>query len=184
MGVAGGSAPPGGLAFLLGVDLVEPVVEDSTGSVDLALEKTRKLLETDQVVALFGGSTSDIRKAILPAIEEAGSLLFYTAPFEGYERSPNVFYLGPDPAQQVLPAMQYLLGQENSAFAQAETATQDTNSDATARDLQPKTRFVLVGTEGVYSRAIHTILKEQLRLPIWRSPGSFTSPLPPPTSAS
>jgi len=143
--------------------LVEPVVEDSSGSTDLALEKTRKLLETDQVVALFGGSTSDIRKAILPAIEEAGSLLFYTAPFEGYERSPNVFYLGPDPAQQVVPAMQYLLGQENQAFAQAKTETQDTNNDTTARELQPKTRFVLVGTEGVYSRAIHTILKEQLR---------------------
>lgn len=143
--------------------LVEPVVEDSTGSADLALEKTLKLLETDQVVAIFGGSTSDVRKAILPAIEEAGSLLFYIAPFEGYERSPNVFYLGPDPAQQVIPAMQYLLGQDDTAVAKVGTETQNTNGDATAGELQPKTRFVLVGTEGLYSRAIHTIVKEQLR---------------------
>jgi urea transport system substrate-binding protein len=142
------SEGPIGDAILLAIDeinanggvfgqMLEPVVEDVAGTPALFVEKAHKLLEEDQVVAIFGASTSQNRKAVIPVIEEANTLLFYPAAYEGFEQSPNTFYLGAEPSQQVIPAIDYLVK-------------------------QGVTTFLLVGSDGLYSHTVNKIIKEQL----------------------
>lgn len=90
---------------------VEPIIEDGTSAPTVFADKARKLLEDDQVSVIFGGSTSDSRRAMLPVLEELNGLLFYPQQYEGFESSPNVFYLGAEPSQQIIPALDYLISQ-------------------------------------------------------------------------
>ncbi|OXN00541.1 urea ABC transporter substrate-binding protein [Bifidobacterium vansinderenii] len=71
-------------------------------------EKARTLIEKQCVAAVFGGWTSSSRKAMLPVFEEDNALLFYPLQYEGMEASPNIFYSGAAPNQQIVPALDYL----------------------------------------------------------------------------
>ncbi|MBW3088374.1 urea ABC transporter substrate-binding protein [Bifidobacterium sp. 82T24] len=71
-------------------------------------EKARTLIEKQCVAAVFGGWTSSSRKAMLPVFEEDNALLFYPLQYEGMESSPNIFYSGAAPNQQIVPALDYL----------------------------------------------------------------------------
>jgi urea transport system substrate-binding protein len=121
---------------ILGKQL-EVIVEDGASEPGVFAEKARKLLETDEVAVIFGGWTSESRKAMLPVLEELNGLLFYPLPYEGFEQSPNIFYLGQDPSQQLIPAVNYLLE-------------------------QGLVNLLLVGSEFSYSRTAHTIVKVQM----------------------
>jgi urea transport system substrate-binding protein len=147
-GVLASSETPLRDAILLAVDEInaaggvlgqpiEPILEDGAESPETFTEKAVKLLETDQVVAIFGGSISTNRKAVIPVIEEAGSLLFYPTAYEGFERSPNTFYIGAEPSQQIIPAIDFLLS-------------------------QGKTKFLLIGSDAPYPRTVNRIIKAQL----------------------
>ena len=118
---------------LLGKQL-EVVIEDGASTPEVFAEKARQLLEIDEVAVIFGGWRSDSRRAMLPAIEELNGLLFYSAPYEGFERSTNVFYMGQGPSQQLIPAINYLAGQELDDI-------------------------LLLGSEFAYSITPHTIVK-------------------------
>ncbi|WEL64591.1 transporter substrate-binding protein [Pseudomonas sp. CBSPCGW29] len=43
---------------------------------------------------LFGVTTSASRKEIIPDLEQNAGLLWYACPYEGFESSANVLYLG------------------------------------------------------------------------------------------
>lgn len=121
---------------VMGKQLV-PVVEDGASDWPTFAEKARKLLQEDQVAVIFGCWTSASRKAVLPVVEENNGLLFYPVQYEGLEESPNIVYTGATTNQQIVPAVEYLLG-------------------------EGKTKFYLLGSDYVFPRTSNTIIKAQL----------------------
>lgn len=93
---------------VLGKKIV-PVVEDGASDPATFAQKAQKLIQQDKVVTVFGGWTSASRKAMLPVFERENNLLWYPVQFEGNECSPNIFYLGAQPNQQILPALEWAL---------------------------------------------------------------------------
>lgn len=131
---------------------VEPIVEDGASDPALFAEKARKLLEDDQVVAIFGGWSSESRKAMLPVLEEFNGILFYPAQYEGFESSPNVFYLGADPSQQVIPAVDYLVS-------------------------EGYTNTLLIGSADLFPRIANEIIKAQMAMKGYEIAGEVYVPL-------
>ena len=122
---------------LLGKKL-EPVVVDPASNWPLFAEKARELIAKEKVAAVFGCWTSVSRKSVLPVFEELNSLLFYPVQYEGEESQRNVFYTGAAPNQQAIPAVDYLMKEE---------------------EVQ---RWVLAGTDYVYPRTTNKILEAYL----------------------
>jgi len=129
-----------------------PIVEDGTSEPEFFQEKAAKLLERDQVAVIFGCWTSDSRKEMLPTLEELNGLLFYPLQYEGFERSKNVFYLGADPAQQIIPAVDYLLAQGHK-------------------------KFILLGSESIFARTVNLIVQARLNDSDANVIGEFYTPL-------
>ena len=123
---------------LLGKRL-EAVVVDPASDWPLFAEKARELLAREQVAAVFGCWTSVSRKSVLPVFEELNGLLFYPVQYEGEESSKNVFYTGAAPNQQAIPAVDYLMEEEEVE------------------------RWVLAGTDYVYPRTTNKILEAYLK---------------------
>ncbi|MED4124785.1 urea ABC transporter substrate-binding protein [Halalkalibacterium halodurans] len=121
---------------VLGKELV-PIIEDGASEPNIFAERATKLLQQDEVAVIFGGWTSASRKAMLPVVEENNGLLFYPVQYEGMEASPNIFYAGAAPNQQIVPAVEWLL--ENRG-----------------------TEFFLLGSDYVFPRLANTIIKAQL----------------------
>lgn len=88
---------------------LEPVIEDGASNPATFAEKAKKLLQKDKVATVFGCWTSASRKAVLPVFEEHNGLLWYPVQYEGMEASPNIFYTGAAPNQQIVPAVEWLL---------------------------------------------------------------------------
>lgn len=122
---------------LLGKQL-EAVVVDPASNWPLFAEKARELLGPKDVDVIFGAWTSVSRKSVLPVIEEMNGLMFYPVQYEGEESSKNVFYTGAAPNQQAIPAVDYLIAEE---------------------EVQ---RWVLAGTDYVYPRTTNKILEAYL----------------------
>ncbi|WP_437596351.1 urea ABC transporter substrate-binding protein [Sorangium sp. So ce590] len=116
---------------------ITPVIEDGASDWPTFNEKARKLIQQDGVAVVFGGWTSASRKAMLPSFEELNGLLFYPVQYEGLEQSPNIFYTGAEPSQQIVPAIDYLLE-------------------------QGKKRIYLLGSDYVFPRTANKIIKAQL----------------------
>ncbi|MGP4039833.1 urea ABC transporter substrate-binding protein [Gracilibacillus sp. D59] len=95
---------------------LEPVIEDGASDWPTFAEKASKLLQQDEVATIFGGWTSASRKAMLPVVEEHNGLLFYPVQYEGMEDSPNIFYTGAAPNQQIVPAVNWLLKNRGDSF--------------------------------------------------------------------
>ena len=117
---------------------IEPVVVDIASDWPLAAELARRLIEVDEVDAVFGCWTSVCRKSVLPVFEELNSLLFYPVQYEGEESQRNVFYTGASPNQQAIPAVDYLMDEEGVE------------------------RWVLAGTDYVYPQTTNLILEQYL----------------------
>lgn len=117
---------------------IVPVEEDGASNPKVFAEKARKLIETDQVNVVFGGWTSDSRKAMLPVFEEKNHLLFYPIQYEGQECSPNIFYGGTTPNQQIEPALDWLLSHKGNTF-------------------------FLVGSDYVFPRTAHRIVRGHIQ---------------------
>ncbi|WP_035994410.1 transporter substrate-binding protein [Leptolyngbya sp. KIOST-1] len=96
------------------------------------------LLTVNRVDAIFGGWTSMSRKAVLPVLEAHNCLLWYPVHYEGLEQSPWVFYTGSCLNQQVEPALDWLLGQGYR-------------------------RLFLLGSDHLFPRVTHKVLKGQLK---------------------
>jgi urea transport system substrate-binding protein len=116
---------------------VEPVVKDPHSDDQLAAALAEKMITEDRVVAVFGCWSSSARKSVLDVVKRRDHLLIFSSIYEGLEDSPFVVYIGGAPNQQLQPAIRY-------AYS----------------DLQRR-KFFLVGSDYVYSRAAHQILRDE-----------------------
>jgi urea transport system substrate-binding protein len=116
---------------------IEPVVVDPASNWDLFAEKAKELLLKDKVSVVFGCWTSVSRKSVLPVFESNKGLLFYPVQYEGEEQSPNIFYTGASPNEQLIPAAEYMMSKEGGM----------------------KKKFYLLGTDYVFPRTANKVLK-------------------------
>jgi branched-chain amino acid transport system substrate-binding protein len=58
---------------------------------------------------VFGPITSANRKDIIPDLELRGSLLWFPCPYEGFESSESVLYLGGCPNQTLIPLLRFAI---------------------------------------------------------------------------
>ena len=116
---------------------IEPVIVDPASNWDLFAEKARQLISQDKVAVVFGCWTSVSRKSVLPVFESLKGLLFYPVQYEGEEMSPQIFYTGATPNQQLIPAAQFMMSKEGGE----------------------KKKFYLLGTDYVFPRTANKILK-------------------------
>ncbi|MGI3902302.1 MAG: transporter substrate-binding protein [Janthinobacterium lividum] len=123
---------------------VEVAVSDPASDWPLYAQTAKQMLEQDKVAALFGCWTSVSRKTVLPVVEQADGLLFYPLHFEGDENSKNVVYMNSPPASSVLPAVDYLMGDDGVSAK----------------------RFFMIGSDYVWPRTINKQLKGY-----WKSKG-------------
>lgn len=117
---------------------LETIVEDGSSDWVTFNRKARKLLQGDDVSVVFGGWTSASRKAVKPVFERLNGLLWYPVQYEGFESSSNIFYTGAAPNQQIVPAVNYVLNQEID-------------------------EIYLVGSDYLFPRMAHRIIREQLK---------------------
>ncbi len=117
---------------------IEPVIADGASDPALFAAHAKRLIEDKRVSVIFGCWTSASRKAVVPVVEAADGLLFYPLQYEGIEQSPNVVYTGATPNQQVVPAVSYAL-----------------------REFGP--RVFLVGSDYVFPRMAHTVIRDQVK---------------------
>ena len=120
---------------------IEYIVEDGASDWPTFAEKSKKLIDQDQVPVVFGGWTSASRKAMLPVYESKNAFLYYPIQYEGQECSNNIFYTGATPNQQSEPATKFMYEKSPAAG-------------------KP---FFLVGSDYVFPRTSNTITKEQLK---------------------
>ncbi len=116
---------------------VEAAIMDPRSDPEAYAAQAEALLGEHRVAAIFGCWTSASRKRVLPVLERHDGLLFYPSQYEGEEQSPHVIYTGATPAQQALPAVDYLLG-------------------------MGRRRFFLLGTDFVYPRTTNAIIRNYL----------------------
>lgn len=117
---------------------IEPVTEDGASDPAVFAEKAKKLLQQDKVATIFGCWISASRKAVLPVVESNNGLLWYPVQYEGMESSPNIFYTGAAPNQQIVPAVDWLLKNKGK-------------------------KFFLIGSDYVFPRTANKIIKAELQ---------------------
>ncbi len=124
---------------LLGGRQIEAVIRDGRSNEYEFAREAEDLITRQGVVTLFGGWRSPCRKMMEQVCHRHEHLLLYPTTYEGLEQSPYVIYLGSTPNQAVLPAVKW-------AFA-----------------FLNKRKVFLIGTDGVYSRSVHEIVKDELK---------------------
>jgi urea transport system substrate-binding protein len=124
---------------VLGRSIV-PVLADGRSDEETFAREATRLIVDEHVAAVFGCWTSACRKAVKPIFEKHHHLLFYPVYYEGLESSGHIVYTGGAPNQQIIPAVQW-----SYAFLGSR-------------------RFFLAGTDSVYPRTAHAIIKEKVRL--------------------
>lgn len=117
---------------------IEAVIEDGASDPATFAEKSQKLLTKDKINTVFGCWTSASRKAVLPVFESNKGLLWYPVQYEGQESSPNIFYTGAAPNQQIVPAIEYLVKNRGK-------------------------KIFLVGSDYVFPRTANSIIKAQAK---------------------
>ncbi|MDD6071880.1 MAG: transporter substrate-binding protein [Clostridiales bacterium] len=79
---------------------IEIVREDYNSDPTVAVEKMKKLILQDGVVATIGTYASASRNSVKPVVEENDSLLYYPTSYEGETPSDNIVYMGAVSQQQ------------------------------------------------------------------------------------
>lgn len=93
---------------LLGRPL-EMVVVDGKSDADVFAAEALRLIQEENVSALFACWTSSCRKALKPIVEQHDHLLFYPLAYEGMEQSSHILYTGAAPNQQIIPGTVWAL---------------------------------------------------------------------------
>ncbi len=119
--------------------IVEATIADGQSNEDIFVREASHLLNQVKVCTVFGCWTSSSRKAVVPLFESANNLLIYPVQYEGLEESPNVFYTGDAPNQQIMPAITWA-----------------------ANELGVK-HFFHIGSDYVFPRSAGEIIKDHLR---------------------
>ncbi len=113
---------------------IETIVEDGQSTPEIFAKKAAKLINKDQVAAIFGCWTSSSRRAVMSVVEKYNSLLWYPIQYEGLAESPNIIYTGSCLNQQICPAVDW-------AFSQGFR------------------RFFLLGSDYMYPRTANSLIK-------------------------
>ena len=87
---------------------LEPVIADDKTDPKTAVERTRELIQRDQVVAIFGPVTSANRDAIQPTIDRFKTPLFYATDYEGGVCDRYIICYSGLPDQWVSPFVPFL----------------------------------------------------------------------------
>ncbi|MGL4549832.1 MAG: transporter substrate-binding protein, partial [Gemmataceae bacterium] len=117
---------------------VEVLLRDGNGREDKFAEQAKDLLETEKVDVLFGCWSAASRKRVEKVCEKHNKFLFFSAGYEGLEDSPAVVYLGGTPNQTLIPLVHW-------AYTNLR-----------------KRRFLLLGSEEIYSRGVNEVLRHEL----------------------
>jgi len=117
---------------------IEPLVVDGASDPAEFARQAQQLIQFEGVTTVFGCWTSATRKAVKPIFETLNALLWYPLQYEGLEQSPNIFYTGICPNQQVEPAVSWLLSHKGK-------------------------RFYLLGSDYVFPRTVNKIITCQLK---------------------
>lgn len=117
---------------------IEVISRDGNGREEIFEQLATELLEDQKVDVLFGCWSAASRKRVEKQCEKYGKFLFFSAGYEGLEDSPGVVYLGGTPNQTLIPLVNWAYKNLN------------------------KRRFMLLGTEEIYSRGVNEILKHEL----------------------
>jgi urea transport system substrate-binding protein len=118
---------------------VKAVVADGRSDWPTFAREAERLISREKVATVFGCWTSASRKTVQPVFEAHDHVLIYPVQFEGLETSPCIVYMGAAPNQQILPAVEWAM-----------------------TSLQKK-RFYLIGSDYVFPRAAHAIIKDRLQ---------------------
>lgn len=118
---------------------VEAIVRDGRSDPAMFAAEAAKLIDEDKVVTVFGCWTSASRKTVVPLFEQRNHLLVYPVQYEGIEESPNVFYTGATPNQQIIPAVRW------------------------AVEKLGKKRFYIVGSDYVFPRVAAEVIKDTVK---------------------
>jgi len=117
---------------------IRTLVRDTESNWSKAAIEAEKLIQEDHVSVLFGCWTSACRIKVKKVVEKHNHLLVYPLQYEGLEQSPNIFYTGATPNQQIIPAINWLLQHR-------------------------KEKFFIVGSEYIFPRVSATIIKDLLK---------------------
>jgi urea transport system substrate-binding protein len=118
---------------------IQPIVADGKSDTSTFARQAEWLITEKRVIGIFGCWMSVHRKAVLPIIERHDGLLIYPVQYEGLESSPNIFYIGAAPNQQIIPAIRWAFGFLNSK------------------------RFFLVGSDYIFPRVANEIVRDQVK---------------------
>lgn len=88
---------------------IETVFIDPHGDISAYVDGARTLLREHGCRHIIGTTTSLARKEVLPLVEKHDALLWYMAPYEGFEANENVIYIAGCPNQHLLPLFDYLI---------------------------------------------------------------------------
>jgi urea ABC transporter urea binding protein len=123
---------------VLGRNVQAVVVDGKSDAVTFA-RQAEWLIKEKHALAIFGCWMSAHRKAVLPIVERNDNLLVYPVQYEGLESSPNIFYLGAAPNQQIIPAIRWAFGFLNCK------------------------RLFLVGSDYIFPRIANEIVRDQVK---------------------
>lgn len=105
-----------GSGGVLGGRPLELIVEDSCTDPQIALEKTRKLLEKNRVLAILGPLLSTSRDLMIEYLIEQKIPLLYGTDYEGGACSRYLFCYSAIPEHYVRPMLPYLVEHAGSNF--------------------------------------------------------------------
>lgn len=88
---------------------IVPFIEDGASDAPTFAEKANVLLRRNNVVAIIGCYSSALRKAILPAVHRAKSVLYYPTYYEGLEQDDRCMYMAQEATQSVVTAMNWVI---------------------------------------------------------------------------
>ncbi|MBL8580900.1 MAG: transporter substrate-binding domain-containing protein [Rhizobiaceae bacterium] len=95
---------------------VVPVTYDAQSDPLRFCQLAEHMLDEDGAALLIGCYMTNTRQAVVPVVERRRALLAYTAPYEGFEYSPNVIYGGAVPNQHILLLARHLIRQVGKRF--------------------------------------------------------------------
>lgn len=85
-----------------------PVERDPQGRIDAYAPLCEEILRQSTARHVVGCITSWSRKEVIPVLEKCGGLLWYGAPYEGFEANEHVVYLNACPNQHLVPLIAYV----------------------------------------------------------------------------
>lgn len=87
---------------------IVPYIEDGASEAPVFAEKAKVLLRRDNVAAIIGCYSSALRKAVLPAVNQAKGLLYYPTYYEGQEIDKRCLYTSQEVTQSVIAAVTWM----------------------------------------------------------------------------